>query len=85
LQTNAGEVDATQLPLDLLSHSWRDRFYIDYVYHCLISGETGPGSLPDLLLHTTETLYRNQQLEAGADPTVLKSGFNVYTRTGILE
>jgi hypothetical protein len=80
LQTNAGEVDATKLPLDLLSHSWRDRFYIDYIYHCLISGETGPGSLPDLLLHTTETLYRNRQLEAGADPTILKSGFNIYSR-----
>jgi hypothetical protein len=78
LQTPAGLVDATKLPLDLLPHSWRDRFYIDYVYHDLISGETGPGSLPDRLLHTAETLYRQRQLEAGADPTILKSGFNLY-------
>jgi vitamin K-dependent gamma-carboxylase-like protein len=80
LQTNAGLVDATRLPLDLLPHSWRDRFYVDYVYHALIIGETGPGTLPDRLLNMAETLYRNRQLAADADPTILKSGFNIYNR-----
>jgi len=80
LRTNSGDIDATSLSLELLPHSWRDRFYVDFVYHSLLEGVDGPGSLPDLLLHTTETLYRDRQLEAKGDPTIMASGFNLYDR-----
>jgi hypothetical protein len=80
LRTKAGDVDATPLPLELLPHSWRDRFYVDYVFHNLLNGQTGAGSLPDLLLQTTETLYQQRQTAAHADPAILSAGFVLLPR-----
>lgn len=78
--TPDGEVDATQISLHLLPQLWRDRFYIDLIYHALLVGNSGPGSLPEQLSKATETAYKDQQLRVNANPVVLDSGFDVFRR-----
>ena len=78
LETPQGQVDATDISLQLLPHLWRDRFYIDTVFHDLLNKNTGPGSLVDKLLQATEKMYRDRQLRLNGDPVVLNAAFDLY-------
>jgi len=78
LETPRGQVDATDISLQLLPHLWRDRFYIDTVFHDLLNKNTGPGSLVDRLLQATEKMYRDRQLRLNGDPVVLNAAFDLY-------
>jgi hypothetical protein len=80
LETPHGEVDATNISLQLLPYLWRDRFYIDLIYHELLIHNTNPGSLPEKLAKATEETYSAHQRQLNADPIVLDSGFNVAYR-----
>ena len=80
LETPHGEVDATQTSLQMLPHVWRDRFYIDLVYHELLNKNSGPGSLPEKLAEATEKAYSQHQVQLNANPEVLGSGFDVLSR-----
>lgn len=76
--TRHGVVDATEMSLEPLPHSWRDRFFVDLIFHELASNDAGPNSLAHGLLLTTEETYRSRERERGADPTILRSRFDVY-------
>jgi Vitamin K-dependent gamma-carboxylase len=80
LQTPQGDVEATELSLALLPHLWRERFYVDAIYHDVLADRTGPGSLSDLLLQNTENRYRQGRLADHTDPTVLNGRFDYYVR-----
>jgi hypothetical protein len=80
LATPQGEVDATDISLQMLPHLWRDRFYIDTIFHELLNNHTGPGSLVEGLLQATEKTYRDSQLQLNANPVVWDAGFNLYHR-----
>jgi len=78
LLTPQGEMDATEIARRPLPHLWRDRFYIDTIFHDLLHKNTGPGSLVDRLLQATEKMYRDNQLESNGNPVVLNAGFDIY-------
>lgn len=83
LQTPLGEVDATGIPLRLLPHLWRDRFYLDLILHKIINedsseGESQQDPMVKRLADVTEKLYGDQQRQDHRDPTILKSQFTVY-------
>jgi hypothetical protein len=79
LETPHGEVDATDIALEMLPHLWRDRFYIDLIFHEILSNNTGPGSLPARLADATAKMYAQHQLQINASPTVLNCGFDIYS------
>lgn len=78
LETPSGEVDVTSLGMGILPHRWRDRFYIDIVLHGIIDSNLGPDALPIKLLAATEKIYGQQQIDRGASPAVVRSGFEIY-------
>ena len=78
LETPQGEVDGTDLSLQPLPHIWRDRFYIDAVFHELLNKNTGPGSLVNSLIQGTEKMYRDRQLQSHGNPVVLNVAFELY-------
>ncbi len=78
LDTPQGEVDATDIALQSLAHIWRDRFYIDAIFHDLLNNNTGPGSLADRLIQATEKTYRDRQIQLNRNPAVLNAGFDLY-------
>jgi len=80
LDTPRGEVDATNISHQLLPHLWRDRFYINLIYHELLNQNSGSGSLPEKLAKATEESYSDHQRQLNADPIVLDSGFDVSYR-----
>jgi hypothetical protein len=76
LDTPQGEIDATDISLQSLPHLWRDRFYVDMIFHDILRGNTGPGSPVDRLVQATETTYEDRQSRLHSDPTVLRAGFD---------
>jgi hypothetical protein len=78
LETPQGEVDGTALSLQPLPRIWRDRFYIDAVFHELLNKTTGPGSLVDSLIQGAEKIYRDRQLQSHGNPVVLNVAFELY-------
>jgi hypothetical protein len=81
IETPHGDIDETKMASGLLPGLWRDRFYIDDIFHEILNKNTGPGSLPEKLAKATEDEYsRNQRLING-DPTILNSGFDIYLRS----
>jgi hypothetical protein len=80
LSTPQGDVDATGIPLKLLPHLWRDRFYIDTIFHDIEGNHVGTNSLVDRLLTETEEAYRTQQTQNSGDPTISGSAFDIYRR-----
>jgi hypothetical protein len=78
LVTPHGKVDATDIALQALPHLWRDRFYIDTIFHDLLNKNTGPGSLVDRLIQSTEKMYRDRQLQSNESPVILNVGFDLY-------
>jgi hypothetical protein len=78
LDTPQGDVDATDISLQLLPHLWRDRFYIDTIFHDILSRNTGAGSLVDRLVHATEKIYFDRQIRSNGNPIVLRAGFQIY-------
>jgi hypothetical protein len=78
LYTPQGNVDATDISLQMLPSSWRDRFYIDLIFHDLFNNNTGPGTLVDKLVQATERVYRDRQLKLNHDPAILNAGFELY-------
>jgi hypothetical protein len=80
LATPTGEVDATHFSLQRLPHLWRDRFYLDTIFHEIALNHVGPGSLVERLLKETETAYRAHQILIHADPSVVDSAFDIYRR-----
>jgi len=78
--TPQGDVDVTDIPLHLLPHIWRDRFYIDTIFHDVAGNNVGSNSLVDRLVKETERTYSDHQLQKKADPTVLGSAFDMYHR-----
>ncbi|HEX3857530.1 MAG TPA: HTTM domain-containing protein [Verrucomicrobiae bacterium] len=79
-ETPQGEVDATDMACQPLPHLWRNRFYIDTIFHELLNKNTGPGSLADRLLQATEKTYRDRQLRMNGNPVVLDAGFDIIYR-----
>jgi hypothetical protein len=79
LQTRSGEVDATQIPLRMLPHLWRDRFYVDSILHNVLRENSNAthftNSMVERLVEATEKIYSDQQLRAKGDPVILKAGF----------
>lgn len=80
LRTPQGTIDATEIPMQMLPHVWRDRFYLDTIFHDLLNRNIGPGSLVDRLLQATEKMYRARQLQSNGDPVILDAGFEIYRR-----
>jgi hypothetical protein len=80
LSTPEGDIDGTDIALRALPHSWRDRFYIDTIFHDLLSKNTGPGSLVDKLLQATEEAYRDRQLQLKDNPVILGADFDIIYR-----
>ncbi len=78
LETPRGTVDATDISLQMLPDSWRDRFYIDTIFHELLDNNTGPGSLADRLVQATEKQYRNRQVQLNRNPIIFRAGFDLY-------
>jgi Vitamin K-dependent gamma-carboxylase len=78
LVTPHGKVDATDIALQALPHLWRDRFYIDTIFHDLLNKHTAPGSLVDRLIQSTEKTYRDRQLQLNESPVVLNVSFDLY-------
>jgi hypothetical protein len=76
--TTHGDVDATDLSLEALPQSWRDRFVVDLIFHELATHHTGPNSLTRDLLLTAQDTYRTRQRERGDDGTIVRSGFELY-------
>jgi Vitamin K-dependent gamma-carboxylase len=79
METPQGEVDGTEIAIGMLPGLWRDRFYIDDIFHEILNQNTGPGSLPEKLAKATEEKYSNRQRLANANPLVLSSGFDIYS------
>ena len=80
LETPQGEVDATDISLALLPpHLWRDRFYIDLIFHDASINNVGPGSLPGKLADATRLSYAEHPGQANGSPIVLNCGFEVYS------
>jgi hypothetical protein len=77
LETSSGEEDATSLVMAILPHRWRDRFYIDTVLHDILGRNLGPNSLPIKLLAAAEKIYNQQQVDRGASPVIIRSGFEI--------
>lgn len=73
-----GKVDATGIPLKLLPGLWRDRFYVDHLYHDLLGGEPQPGSSAELLVSAARRRFAEEQSAAHADPAIYSSGFDLY-------
>ena len=80
VETPRGEIDETQMALGMLPGIWRDRFYIDDVFHEILIKNTGPGSLPERLADATEKEYGRRQRLINSDPTILNSEFDIYLR-----
>jgi hypothetical protein len=78
--TKHGEFDATDLSLEPLPHSWRDRFFVDIIFHELASDDVGPNSLARRLLRTTKEAYRSRERQRGIDPTIFRSRFDIHLR-----
>ena len=78
LETPQGEVDGTALSLQTLPHIWRDRFYIDAVFHELLNKNTGSGSLVQSLIQGSEKIYRDRQLQSHGNPVILNTAFEIY-------
>jgi hypothetical protein len=80
LDTPQGEVDATEVSLEPLPHLWRDRFYVDTVFHDILNQNVGPDSLAAKLLWVAEKSYADHQTELHKDPIVSGSSFEIYRR-----
>jgi hypothetical protein len=85
LNTPHGDVDATDFPFRLLPHLWRDRFYVDTIFHDIVNNKTGPDSLVERLLKTTEKAYRDHQIQAQADPNFWGAAFDIYRRDSVAQ
>jgi hypothetical protein len=81
IETPRGDIDETKVAIGMLPGLWRDRFYIDDIFHEILNKNTGPGSLPDKLAKATEDEYSQRQHLTNGDPTILNSGFDIYMRT----
>jgi len=81
LSTPTGEVDATDLSLQPLPHIWRDRFYVDTIFHDVAGNNVGPNSLVDRLLKEAGKAYADHQTQLHGDATVLGSAFDLYRRS----
>jgi hypothetical protein len=75
--TRRGTVDVTDLSLETLSHSWRDRFVVDMIFHELASRSAGPNSLAHGLLVTAEDAYIARQRQRGDDGAILRARFDL--------
>ncbi|HKB90933.1 MAG TPA: hypothetical protein VKC60_10500 [Opitutaceae bacterium] len=80
LKTTQGEIDATDNALQLLPHLWRDRFYVDTIFHDIANRNTGPGSLPLKLIQATEKVYADRQRLLHCNPVVFQAGFEIYRK-----
>jgi hypothetical protein len=80
LDTPQGEIDATEISLQPLPHLWRDRFYVDSIFHDVLNRDLGPDSLPAKLLQAAEKMYEDHQVELHKNPAVLGSSFEIYRR-----
>jgi len=79
LETPQGEIDATSIALEPLPHLWRDRFYVNTIFHDLLNKNTGPGSLVDRLLQATTNMYHDRQLHLNGNSVVLEADFDIIT------
>ncbi len=82
LQTPQGEIDGTDYALQRMPHLWRDRFYIDYILHTILSADPGQltqSSDPMLqhLLEAAEKQYGEHQLQVNASPAVFRGRFAI--------
>lgn len=80
LNTPHGDVDATDSVLRPLPRIWRDRFYIDTIFHEITGGNEVVDPLVDRLVQQAEQGYREEQTALNHDPTVLGSAFDIYRR-----
>ena len=75
--TKHGNVDVTDISLEPLPHSWRDRFVVNMIFHELATGSAGPNSLAEDLLLSAKDTYLARQHERGEDATILRSRFDL--------
>ena len=80
LDTPNGEVDVTESVHRLLPQIWRDRFYVDTIFHEIEGGITAPNSLVDRMLKMAEHQYQYQQKQSNLNPAVLGAAFDLYRR-----
>jgi hypothetical protein len=85
LETSNGEVNATDISMQLLPHLWRDRFYIDLIFHEILANNTGSGSLPQRLADATAKNYAQLQLQEKISPTVLGYGYEIYSERPLFQ
>jgi hypothetical protein len=78
LYTPQGKIDASDISRQMLPHLWRDRFYIDTIFHDLLNNNTGPGTLVDNLVQATKRVYRDRQLQLNRDPAISNVSFELY-------
>jgi hypothetical protein len=78
LATPRERIDATDIALQALPHTWRDRFYINIIFSDLSTRNTGPGSLVDRLARSTVKMYRERQLRLHLSPIIGNCGFELY-------
>jgi hypothetical protein len=77
--TRHGKVDATDISLELLPHTWRDRFVVDAIFHEVASQNAGPNSLATHLALSAEDTYRARERARGTSAGILGSVFDLYS------
>jgi hypothetical protein len=80
LKTPQGEIDVTDIALEPLPHIWRDRFYVDAIFHGIIGNDTGPSSLVAKLIESAEKKYGERQIALNRNPAVLGVDFSIIHR-----
>ncbi len=78
--TPRGNVDVTDISLEPLPHSWRDRFVVDLIFHELATGSAGPNSMANHLVLSAKDTYLARQHERGDVATVLRTRFDLAVR-----
>lgn len=83
LQTPQGEVDETGNVKQLLPQLWRDRFYVDQIFHYVLAESYEQnGDEPfelNYLIRTAETTYIQRQLQLQQSPVILGAHFAVVS------
>jgi hypothetical protein len=88
LQTPQGEMDATDMLLQVLPHLWRDRFYMDDILHRVLNENSQqeldhPDAMLRRLLQGAEKLYDDHQFRRHGNPIIFRARFEILSRPQI--
>lgn len=77
LNTQQGPVDVTQVALEPLPSSWRDRFYENIIYYDVMRKNMGRDSMVGTLVSYTQARYIRERHLAHQDSTIYGAYFSV--------